>query len=499
MSKRNFMGPPKGGQEILKKTGKYFWNIDFSRKMFYCLIIVFALLGNLPSGLFSSSTGIWTDKNSYCVGETITISWSVDSDFLVDIILYKPDGQSTYIVKDGPHSGSRTGIAGYPLGVRNVVLYIWGSAADSCKFEVKDCGGPGPTPPAPSCEEWLIVNCNVGGYKLYIDGEYILTEDGDGECGVKLPKGRYTVKLKKEGCSTVTKSVEIVCGRSTYLNVTMSCREEEGTIKVYVKDDSGKKLKDAKIYLDGSYKGKTNSSGEYTIRDVEPGSHTVKATKSGYEDDSERVYVDAGETETVYLTLGGGTEGEAPEIEVTWHVPKKYEIGKGGDLYFTVRNKGGDAKGEDKLYISGDLISQGNFSLQKGKSRTSGWKGDFKVKEKYVKNGYVEITFYVRMWNDYGSDTYEETRKIPVEVEEEEGTIKVYVKDDSGKKLKDAKIYLDGSYEGKTNSSGEYTIRDVEPGSHTVKATKSGYEDDSERVYVDAGETETVYLTLGEE
>lgn len=78
----------------------------------------------------------------------------------------------------------------------------------------------------PSCEEWLHVKCNIGGYDLYIDGEYVLTEDGDGDCGVALFSGTYTVKLKKKGCSTVTETVRIECGHSTTLRVTMDCEED---------------------------------------------------------------------------------------------------------------------------------------------------------------------------------------------------------------------------------------------------------------------------------
>jgi hypothetical protein len=76
-----------------------------------------------------------------------------------------------------------------------------------------------------SCEEWLHVKCNVGGYKLYINDEYVLTGDGDGECGIALSAGTYTVKLKKDGCDTVTETAWIECGHSTTLHVTMNCHE----------------------------------------------------------------------------------------------------------------------------------------------------------------------------------------------------------------------------------------------------------------------------------
>jgi len=60
------------------------------------------------------------------------------------------------------------------------------------------------------------------------------------------------------------------------------------------------------VYLDGTLKGSTNYNGELLIEDLSPENYTVKATKSGYEDDSEDVYVEAGETKTLYLTLKKG-------------------------------------------------------------------------------------------------------------------------------------------------------------------------------------------------
>lgn len=159
--------------------------------------------------------------------------------------------------------------------------------------------------PSPSCEEWLHIKCNVGGYELYIDGDYVLTEDGDGECGVALPPGTYTVKLKKEGCDTVTETARIECGHETTLRVTMDCEEEEeeGNIKIYVEDENGYDIGDAKIYLDGDYQGKTDSSGILKIYDVPEGLHTVEAGKSGYRSDSETIRVIAGEWTEVHLKL----------------------------------------------------------------------------------------------------------------------------------------------------------------------------------------------------
>jgi len=67
----------------------------------------------------------------------------------------------------------------------------------------------------------LLIICNVSGYDLFINGEYILTEgtEGvpDGRCSVPLEEGEYIITLKKEGCNSVSQFVDIGCGQTKYL------------------------------------------------------------------------------------------------------------------------------------------------------------------------------------------------------------------------------------------------------------------------------------------
>jgi len=201
---------------------------------------------------------------------------------------------------------------------------------------------------------------------------------------------------------------------------------------------------------------------------------------------------------TKYKTLGIITveSSNPPNLNVTWHVPSQFEYEKPNPLWFKTCNSGGDADVEHEMWISGRSLGLVTWDIYSGGCITSGWKDNFYVHEEDIEDGYVTIRFWAKATNESGTDTYDETKKIPVVGME--GSIKVIVKDDSGNKLRDAEIRLDGSYKGKINSSGEYTISNLSPGSYTVKASKSGYEDDSESVYVESGKTKTIYLTLKE-
>lgn len=109
-----------------------------------------------------------------------------------------------------------------------------------------------------------------------------------------------------------------------------------------------------------------------------------------------------------------------PIIHVEWHIPKEFRHGVPSSLCFTICNEGGDAEGENNLWITGYQIGLAQWTLDRGACFLTGWQDDFRLQDKYVTEGFVELRFYVKMWNDFGYDTYDETKKVPVyEVEPE--------------------------------------------------------------------------------
>jgi TonB-linked SusC/RagA family outer membrane protein len=70
---------------------------------------------------------------------------------------------------------------------------------------------------------------------------------------------------------------------------------------------------------------------------------------------------------------------------------------------------------------------------------------------------------------------------------------------DGGRPLENAQVMIDGTIiRATSNSSGEFVIPGVAPGSHAVTARRIGYSPGTEQVTVVAGQTVTVTLTLGE-
>jgi hypothetical protein len=393
--------------------------------------LVVGLVGESTSCSPAGTSRIWTDRTSYCIGDPIRIHFIVFEDGCpnldcgVWIYDYGTDGSVSTLWKGGVQCDKTytfTGRVMGPPGTERLKLYIQCYPIISgfeywTQFEIRDCGN---TSPEEVCDNGKDddkdgkTDCNDSDCSR---SSCCKDSDGDGvkDCDDKCPyergsasnngcpieicdNGKDDDKDGKTDCNDSDCSRSSCCKDSDGDGVKDcddKCPYERGSasnngcpagaLRVIVDDDSGKKIQGVEIYLDGKLEGKTNSRGELTIENIEPGTHTVRASKAGFEDAREEVSIGGGREETVHLVLN------------------------------RVR-----------------------------------------------------------------------------------ATINVIVKDESGKNVKDAKIYVDGAYEGKTNSNGVFIAKDIEPGTHTVRASKAGFEDAREEVSIGGGREETVHLVLHE-
>lgn len=83
--------------------------------------------------------------------------------------------------------------------------------------------------------------------------------------------------------------IQHMCDKIT--NHNLMDEPGKGYIEVFVIDSAGKGLKDARIFVDDEYKGKTNSEGTLTIS-VNTGTHKVRVEAEGYPPREESVNVD---------------------------------------------------------------------------------------------------------------------------------------------------------------------------------------------------------------
>jgi Flp pilus assembly protein TadD len=188
----------------------------------------------------------------------------------------------------------------------------------------------------------------------------------------------------------------------------------------------------ATIYIDGGYKGATPK----TIKDIPPGSHTLKITKFGYEDVTKVIKVIAGKTTSVSVDL--------VPIFATIEVSS---IPSGAEVYLNDTYKG-------KTPFKDDKILPATYRLKISKTDYQPWYKNVEVKSNQI-------------------------NKVHADLPSISGSLYV-TSSPSG-----ARIYLDGDYKGTTSK----TIEDISPGSHTMKITKTGYEDWSKEIEVTTGKT----------
>ncbi|NQE04906.1 hypothetical protein C5S32_03450 [ANME-1 cluster archaeon GoMg1] len=207
----------------------------------------------------------------------------------------------------------------------------------------------------------------------------------------------------------------------------------------------------ARIYVDGSYKGRTPETNTH----VSPGSHTVKLKHDGYYDWSTSIKVTAGSTSYVSASLTPIPYPTVGFISVTSSPSNAYI------------HLDGSYKGTTPKAIT--HVSPGSHTIELEHS------------------GYYDWTSTVRV--GAGSTSYVSTPLTPIP-SPTTGFISVS-SSPSG-----ANVYLDGAYQGITSASGDLIIVAIAPGHHTVSLDLSGYQHWETGVDVTVGGTSYVSASL---
>ena len=286
-----------------------------------------------------------------------------------------------------------------------------------------------------------------------------------------LASGNYEVSAIKSGYKSNYKDyVRVSENDMTVVEICLEKEEgmpneDECTLDINVENEDGDSTM-ANIYIDGKY----YSYDDQLSADVDAGTHTVKATKSGYESDSETVTCNEGETESIILRIDGEDNG-GDEKECTFNV--------------RVRDEDDDAL-EANIYIDGRFYEYDDYATIDVEA------GDHTIK--VTRSSYDSEEEDVSCHDGETEDVY-----ITLEEKngdggnEEDCDIRVYVRDQDNDRI-EAEIYVDGDYEARD----DYRTITVDEGRHTIRAQKSGYRSDSEAVYCENGDSETVDLEIEE-
>jgi hypothetical protein len=142
----------------------------------------------------------------------------------------------------------------------------------------------------------LSVSSNPSGAAVYVDNLY----KGTTSTTVgNLAPGQHSVRLSKAGYQDWSGTVSISAGATTYLNPTLVVDQQPtyGTASITT-IPSG-----ANVYANGRYIGQTPSNGPLYFTQVVPGTYSMLISKSGYQDYTANVQVQAGQNYDYRVTL----------------------------------------------------------------------------------------------------------------------------------------------------------------------------------------------------
>ena len=282
----------------------------------------------------------------------------------------------------------------------------------------------------------LNITTTPPGAQIFLAGSFI----GVSPIQVEVQPGQHTVLATMPGYSAAQQSFTVAPGETKTINLVLN--PEQATLKVY-SSPAG-----ASIYVNGQYRGVAPSAG-LTLT-LTPGTYTVEARLSGYQDASTTVTLNPGESRSITLTL----------------LPRKATLN-----IFT--NPVGAS-----IYVNGNYV---------GTTRSTGLSvqvdpGTHTIMARM--SGYQDTTVLVNV----GSG---ETKRVDITLPPiiRTGFLLIYTNPTN------ASIYVDGRYVGVAGPTGLRVEVDANV-VHRVVASLPDYEDASVEVQVAPNETRTVNLTL---
>ncbi|WP_052465398.1 PEGA domain-containing protein [Thermotoga profunda] len=271
---------------------------------------------------------------------------------------------------------------------------------------------------------------NPTGAYVYVDGKYI----GRTPARVELDEGQHFATFYWQN-EVDTETFFITAGQTVVVTGNFV---RKSMLDIRTNPSS------AQIFLDGNYVGVSPIQVE-----VQPGQHTVLATKAGYAPAQQSFTISPGETRTITLNLN-------PE-QATLNI---FTVPSGASIYVNNQYRG--------------IAPSSGLSLNVAP-------GTYTITARLT--NYQDASFTVTV--DPGEVRRIDLTLIPIV---RKGTLNIFTNPTG------ATIYVDGNYVGVSRTGG-LSVQ-VDPGVHTIIAQLADYQESSISVNISSGETRRVDITL---
>ena len=364
--------------------------------------------------------------------------------------------------------------------------------------------------------------------KIYLNGEY---QGVTPQFLSELSPNVYLLRLAKSGYKDYIKWVTVSSGKTTYIKADLVTVSGAETVNKPGKIFISSTPSGASVFLDGIFKGVS----PMTLKDITIGKHMLKITKTGYHEYQKEITVSSDKTTEILANLYTEKTLATQQKEAEEWFNKAYDTktltlkieyySKALELdpkYTHAYNNRGNAYSDWGEYQK--AIDDYNKAIELDPKYTHAYTGrgyayshlgeyqkaiddynealelDPNYTLAYNNRGYAysHLGEYQKAIDDYNralelDPNYTlayNNREIAIkkldEYQNAKGAISLSSTPSS------ATIYLDGNYKGTTPR----TIKDISPGSHTLKITKIGYEDWTKDVEVTAGKTTNIPVNL---
>ncbi len=304
-----------------------------------------------------------------------------------------------------------------------------------------------PITPPPTNYGRIIATSQPQGAKVYLDNVYRGTTPLNLD---RITAGQHHIKLVMAGYQDWSSYFSVSPSRTTTVSANLIPFPAYGAISISCNKSN------ARIFLDGNYIKKTYSNKSVLLEEVEKGYHELLITKTGYKDWSKKVYVSSSKTTKVTVNL----------------------IKQAVDGSISVYCNQGNAK----IYLDGSY-----------KRRTSANK---LVEIKKVEEGYHELLISKEGYQDWNSTIMvaaNQTKMVSVYLVPEisyDGSIAVYCN------VSGAKIFVNGTYKAASSSSQPKILEELMEKEYEITLIKDGYRTWVEDVWVNAGDTTSIYVEM---